>query len=490
MEADFTAALVRLSPTEFSDFVADLWEARGRSVQRDGRRLSVSDPTGSAEQVLYPLVADEEGPVPAGVDVLVSADQRGGRSAERVVGPTELYQLTRFGIDRPASDRLLAEHVDESLTWTTGRLAFDAGQTGTADGDSEVADEEPGVAGEESGVADDGSAEMGADGTAGEGEVSTAEADERTSTADAGGDSLADRRTLLVTFGGFLGGFGIAAAGVPGSVDTAGETSGPPGGTATRTPARILAPGLDADGVADPNALASAHGGRLESTSFTIASRKTVHGPGGELFSSLGVTVRVAESRAFRAWVATAGPGGWALFEETPARVELWSDGDTYLRRVGVGADASVSGYQSMNWTDAWRYWANVIPFGGEPYDVVEFYRDLFTAIPVDVSPRRSRSHTLSATDVHLDSAPLVFDLLLHDSPVRELGLVAAVTRRGFVDSIRLGYGGRSKPTQTDVGWSFDYHTLEEVDVHVHWTIEYRALGETAVDRPAWVAEA
>ncbi|WP_152042528.1 hypothetical protein [Salinigranum salinum] len=134
----FAAALARLSPEAFAAFVADLWRARGRTVERDGttlttdgegrgrRRLVVTH--GDPEAVTAPtdnggVVDGSDADADAGdatpVPTRIVTSQRVERAGEthpsddRVVDADELLQTVRYAVDRARASTVLERHLGD-----------------------------------------------------------------------------------------------------------------------------------------------------------------------------------------------------------------------------------------------------------------------------------------------------------------------------------------------------------------------------------------
>lgn len=457
--AAFGEALAALPPERFASFVADLWQARGWSVEREGAVLRVTDGPVGGDRVLFPRAAGDARSIPDGVDVIVAAGDPDGLDVDaRLVGPQAVYEIVRYGLEGRDSDRLATDYLGDAevLERPTPDAADDADATegaDTPDGDeAEPAEPARGFAGSSPGFLQ-GPEEEVADG-------------------EPARSGRPTRRTLLLGGGAFLAGLATAAASGLGPF---GSVGGSVRGTPTPSPpADVAVPGLSADGVEDPRALAVAHADRLTDTSFTVATTKTLHAADGRLLSSFALDTRIGESRSFRVDVATAGPEGRPLFGERPASAELWSDRETYLRRVSTDEGTSYTEYSGRGEINEWYYWSSIVPFGGQPYSELRFYRDLFGVVPADVMTDGAPPYRLQTADASLESAPIVFGALNNDDPVRRLDLLATVTPAGLVRSLSMRYVGTYKGAPVTVGWSIDY----------------RALGETTVSRPDWADRA
>lgn len=489
----FRAALAALSPERFAAFIADLWRARGRSVERDGRRLAVTKPGPTGETVVCPVPAGEPGPIPDRVDTVVHAGGEppvGLPPDTTVLGPADIYERLRYAIDRADADPLVTTYLDESVFpgSPSPRSLVPAEADDEAEAKTTEAAERDGASGETderdgpSGEADE---RDGASGETDERGVASVEADTALPTitgteapTDGTGRRFA-RRSLLVGAGGFLAGLGAAAA--IGALESPADRSTDPGPTAEsatlQQPAGIPVPGLSRDGVTGPRTLAVGHIDRLQDRSFTIDSTKTIHAADGRLLSSLSLSVRLATSRSFRVSIATGGPQARPLFGESDARVELWSDRDTYLRKVTADGETRYTEYGARVTVNDWYFWSNIIPFGGPPYATLEFYRDLFELVPVAVASRDGDGeapYVLTAVDQRIESSPLLLDSLDTASTIRDFDTSALVTAPGLIRSTRLAYAG----------------PRNEKPVSVRWSIDYREVGETSVERPAWADRA
>jgi hypothetical protein len=463
----FRPSLANLSPERFAALVADLWTAQGRSVEREGRRLTVAD-EGSDNVVVWPVAADDAEPIPDDADVVVHAGENPPEelpAGATVVGADSLYERLRYAIDREDAERLTDSYLDASLL-PASPTPVSASSSESADGD-ETADEAPD---------DDVEASEEADTAI----PAITEAGESAAPDEGGGPS---RRSLLIGAGTFLA--GLATATVAGRIDpfddesteTQPSTAEPPQEEPLEQPADIQVAGLSRDGVTGPRTLAVGHVDRLRDRSFTIDSTKTVHAADGRLLSSLSLTVNLARSRSFRVSIASEGPEGQPLFGEPTARVELWSDRETYLRRVEAADETRHTEYGARPTVNDWYYWSNVVPFDGPPYATLEFYRDLFELVPVGVTTQRGDDeapYVLTAIDHRIDEAPMLFESLDLDSTIRDLDTAGIVSGGGLISSLDLGYDGMRREAPTSVRWS----------------IEYRDVGAATVERPDWADRA
>lgn len=463
---DFRPALATLSAERFAGFVADLWAAHGRLVQRDGRRLTASDEA-AGESALWVVAPGEDARVPDDADVVVHAQPTrppGVPADASVVGPQGLYRRLRYAIDRTDADRLTDAYLEGCCLQASSPSI---GPRTTTPGEAD--DPADGGSNHDAEVSDATETAI------------PAITDSVETPAPAGGRST--RRGLLLGAGTFVA--GLATATVVGRIDpfddrSAGaqpSTDQPSDDDSLTRPAAIPVPGLSRDGVTGPRTLSVGHVDQLRDRSFTIGSTKTVHAADGRLLSSLSLKVHIASSRGFRVSIVTDGPAGQPLFGEPTASVELWSDRETYLRRVEAGGETRHEVFGAGATVSDWYYWSNVVPFDGPPYATLEFYRDLFELVPVAVTGQggdEEAPYVLTAVDHRIDEAPMLFDMLDLDSTIRDLEAVGLVSAEGLIPSLRLSYEGLRR----------------EAPATVQWSIGYRNLGATSVERPAWADQA
>lgn len=419
----FVDALGGLAAVRFQAFVADLWRARGRPVTSEGRAVVVAD---APNRRLLPLAAGEHGPVPAAIDLVVRAEPAepsADRNVDRI-GADRLYELFRFAVDEPDAKRLRRRYLQPVAEQTTGGTAL--------------------------------AAESRADATA-EGSREP---------EPAGSSRRPERRTVLAGLGAFLAGVGFFAAvnpfGDDGSESPASTASGPLAG-------RPAPPGLSNAGVSDTDRLVDAHTGLLASTSYTLSVTRTEHGPGGDLRSTLGLHAELGKRRAFAVDVSTGGPAGRTLFGERPAQAQLWSPGDRLFRRLTARGETRYGEFVVGSGVGGAFYWANVFPFAGRRTSTVDFLQWVLggTDLSIAVDDGSHDPVSVLGSGDRLDAAP---GQPAAAAPVVER-LQGTITNAGLVRSLRLWLRERREGTARRVTWSIDY----------------RRLGETAVERPAWL---
>ena len=450
--------LADLSPERFAALVEAVWTARGRTVHREGAKLTV---TKDDDQVvrIYARAAGDEAPVPTDVDLVVSATRAETEIAANWIGPRELEELLWFAVPDTERDRLAAEYFDVDPRALDDDVCVESDEAEAARAEPRAAPSDPVEPTEPS----------PARGSA---------ADTESGAVD-GAPSRPTRRMALVAGGAFVAGLATAAVGGLGPFGSAGGARSEPPATPTpQTEPAVAVPGLSPSGVADPQVLARAHLDRLEASSFTLSSTRTVHADDGTLLSSLRLTARVDESRQFIADIGTAGSGGRDVFGEPPVRATLYSDGDRQYRRLSSDGETSYNAVPLGAGVNGWFYWTNVFPFGGLFYASDEYYRDLLASVPVSLTSRAGDGeppYHLHATAVTVEEPnPQVFASVDDDSPVENLSLLASVTGAGLVESLRLSFDGERFSNAATALVSTDY----------------RDLGRTSVDRPEWADRA
>ncbi|MFB6311102.1 MAG: hypothetical protein ABEH64_07960, partial [Salinirussus sp.] len=195
----FKARFRALSPDTATDFLAELYAAQGWSVEQESGRLIIRRDNHARTVVMARTGADFDD-----ADIVVTSGDPGSAAAPdgtEVVTVDDLYERTRYAVDAAASDRLLTTYFDDLPAATE----IDATPQPTDDTASDVDDEPDGVV------------------------------DEGASSA-----RTWSRRAMLVAGGALLGG-GATAAAI--------ELDGP---------GPVPSPGITADGVTDPAALAEA----------------------------------------------------------------------------------------------------------------------------------------------------------------------------------------------------------------------------------------
>ncbi|TSD14219.1 hypothetical protein DP107_08170 [Haloglomus irregulare] len=269
---------------------------------------------------------------------------------------------------------------------------------------------------------------------------------------------------LLVTAG--CSGFGPAS------------DPGDAGPTSSLTPVPVpdddsretLAPGLTADGVESPEALANGHAASLDTRSYRLIANRTVRYENGTLREQLLFDLSLGADRTYLVETATAGPEAPVFLGTPPAKAAFWSNGSVYTRRLTRDDETTYTRFRPIDGAGTWQYWARTVPFGGGLASPRGFFETTFSSVPTRVTGRAPESDTVSyrlAGDRATGSLPGV------DDP-RAVDLAATVTTNGLVRSLTLVYNG----------------TIEGEPVRVRWTIRYENVGNTTVNRPSWTDRA
>ncbi|WP_135854009.1 hypothetical protein [Halorussus salinus] len=272
---------------------------------------------------------------------------------------------------------------------------------------------------------------------------------------------------VLVTTAGCTGAFDGGPATDTASPQTD-ETDSPT--TETRTPVedRSVPPGMSADGLADADALVSAHADALAGESVTFRERRVRRYGNETADRRWNRTVRTAANRSrFRVVTETENV---PIFGASEGRVAVFADGRRAYRRVET---------PNTSWSSAVRTASgdpesprNVAPDVARTDDL----RVLLSALALD-SAANARKLGESGT-YRLSSSELANpDLLashLGVSSVRNVSFVGIVTPNGTLAEYRLTFAGEEDGTQVR-GTSL---------------VEYARLGETTVETPAWYDEA
>lgn len=229
-------------------------------------------------------------------------------------------------------------------------------------------------------------------------------------------------------------------------------------------------PGVTADGVVDPAALANTHGDTLENTSYTLVSNRTVRYANGTVASGLFVRVELAADREFHVTAATAGPDGPLFLGTPPASGEFWSNGTVYLRALTRDGTTTYNEFTPPdNFVGTWRYWRATVPFGGQEGHARETIRGIFADVPAEVTGVRTVDGT-AVYRIEGEGAASGEFAKAGSGPVGNVSMVAAVTESGVLRRLELSY----------------VTFFEGRSVRVDWTLRYDDVGATTVDRPPW----
>lgn len=233
---------------------------------------------------------------------------------------------------------------------------------------------------------------------------------------------------------------------------------------------KALAPGLTADGVESPRALADGHEASLANRSYRLVANRTVRYENGTLRERLLVDLSLGADRSYLVETSTAGPSAPVFLGTPPARATFWSNGSTYARQLTRDNRTTYTTFQPSEGAGTWQYWARTVPFGGQVATPQRFLERTFSAVPVRIAGRvpgeDPAAYRLTGNRT-TGPLPGVTD-------PRAVDLRATVTAGGLVRSLSLTYVG----------------TVDGEPVRVRWTVRYGAVGNTTVERPSWAGRA
>lgn len=216
--------------------------------------------------------------------------------------------------------------------------------------------------------------------------------------------------------------------------------------------------------------LVDSHTRQLRDRSYTVLSNYTVRYRNGSLRSRAVVRVALAEDRAYRTSVETAGPEAWRIVGDPPAAAVFWSDGSLYAGKYVRGNETTYSEFTPGDGgVGTWHFWAKRAPFmGASSYERGALVA-LFGSIETETVGIRSGDGTEAYRLVGTEPRSTEFAQRgMRD--VDDVRLVALVVG-GVVRSVDLRYEA----------------TVDGDPVVVHWRVEYTDVGNTAVQRPEWV---
>lgn len=447
-----------LSSDEATSFVADLWRARGWTVERSQGRLVARQADGDPTKTLYVIGAGRDDSPPPDSPAVVQRTEpsRPGRS-ERVtiLQSRDLYEMIQFGVDRDTARELQAAYFDvgpvETATLADAGESPDGKPTAPSTTASQASEADTStIAGESSwdGLASDAStAETGTP------DLST-DATEPVTDGDTGGRF--NRRRLIAAGGALLAGVGaVLGAGL----ETDGDSTAAP-------------PGLTDEGVVDATALGRGHVAAISDRSYSLVFDQIATAADESLRSYISMDLALAADRTYRAHVGTAGPEAPGFLGEPPASAIFWSDGDRFFVQHSPSETESFTEFQPPNnYIATWHYWAGMIPFGGTIGSRPdEYFGTVFGAVPTRLVERQTIE---GRTEYRMtnDGPELRKPSPLGEpdvSEVRNVGLDATVDQRGIIRAFDLRFNA------TMDGDSADFHK----------TVLYRSIGETDVARP------
>jgi hypothetical protein len=215
------------------------------------------------------------------------------------------------------------------------------------------------------------------------------------------------------------------------------------------------------------------HTRQLRDRSYTILSNDTVRYANGSLRSRAVVRIALAEDRAYRTSLETAGPEAWRILGSPPAAAVFWSDGSRYAGEYVRGNETTYSefrpGYRGVG---TWHFWAKRAAFKSGSSNERGMIVTLFGSIETETVGIRSGDGT--QTYRLIGTRPRSTEFARQGMrDVHDVRLVAVVVG-GIVRSVDLRYEA----------------TVDGDPVVVHWQVEYTDIGNTAVQRPEWVDRA
>ncbi|MFB6310384.1 MAG: hypothetical protein ABEH64_04285, partial [Salinirussus sp.] len=235
-------------------------------------------------------------------------------------------------------------------------------------------------------------------------------------------------------------------------------------------------PGITADGVTDPAALAEAHAAASQARSYTMELEDIRRDGSLELRSALALDLSLAADRDYLAVVSTAGPEAPLVLGRPPATSVYWSDGEQYYVDHQPDAWAGVSSFRPLRgWVGTWRYWSHVFAFGGRIDSAPEdYFRSLFAAVPLRLVDRHETQDEQRYWLTGQSAEPISPPSELAGSDHRHIEVTAVVDGAGMVRSHDVRYRAR----------------FDGDEGSVRRSIAYTSVGETTVDRPAWTLSA
>lgn len=392
-------------PDERLSFLADLYAAQGWQVRRLDAGIQVRRPSGGPAKTV--TMGDGPAVPDADADVVVVADDAADVEAAdgvTVVDAAALYDRVRYGVERDASERLLATHLDE--------VVADEPAEPEAVGPTAADDSHP--------------------------------ADGRT------GPSPRTRRALLVGAGAAMGG----AAALVGS-DVFG---GPPA---------VRAPGVTRDGIEDSGRLSEAHMSAIQTASYALELGHVQRDDDLGIRAAYGLDLSLSAGRAFQALVSTDGPEAPLVLGDPPAKSRFYSDGQQHFVDHAPDRDEGAVAFDPPGgFVGTWNYWAFLFPFGGEIGSTPElFYRTVFDSIPTRLAETRQSDdrETYRLASTGTTATDPIDDLPGRD--VRDVDLRALVDDRGLVRRFDVDYRAIVGSTPSRISRRIRYTSVGETEV-------------------------
>jgi hypothetical protein len=255
---------------------------------------------------------------------------------------------------------------------------------------------------------------------------------------------------------------------------TGGDESTPTLTPAERPETASYPPGVAADGVVSPDALADAHEDRDDNRSYTLVSNRTVEYANGTVRSAIHTRIDLAENRSYLATVSTNGSRGPVLLGRPPAAATFWSDGETYARELTRDGATTYNTFTPPDqYAGTWRFWTRTVAFGGRSGFAGQTIRQTFRAVPTTLVGQESVDGTTYYRLRGDEATSTEFAAPEIDS-VSNLTFAATVDRDGLVRRIHYRFDGR----------------IDGLPVRVERTIAYEDVDETTVGKPGWLGRA
>lgn len=235
-------------------------------------------------------------------------------------------------------------------------------------------------------------------------------------------------------------------------------------------PNRTFPPGTGPAGVTGPVALANAHHGVVQGSSYTEVRSRTIRSRNGSLLARTELNARFSANQSRFALVYQAEGPDVEAFARTPVHVELWGDGDVLLQSVTVENETTRRQLPTQS------FGRRPGPFDetpGDEFGLRSLDREVYLLF-LGVDIRLTRKTVDGPTVFRAQGDELrqrqALENLEDVSAVRNVDLNATVTPRGLVRSYHLRYDAR----------------LDDRAVQVERSVQFHDVSDTTIDRPTW----
>lgn len=240
-----------------------------------------------------------------------------------------------------------------------------------------------------------------------------------------------------------------------------------PTATPTHTPTTQYPPGLTAEGVSDPFALATAHASLLQNASYSVNHTSAVRYANGSLYTSENANTRVAANEDRYRYTAVVAGRAAHFLGGGNGTVNLFSNGSVVVRRYTTENRTSHNVVYTPNGEPA----APSSVYHGTPVND-ERIAILFGQLSNTTVTRESESsYNIRGTSFANHSIEVNG---IQISNVTAVEFTAAVRQDGLVQEYRLSLRGE-----------VDGHTVRVVE-----RVGYSAIESTRVTEPSWFAQA